>query len=120
MITYPSGRCQDFWRQLTTAEGGFRHLTAAALNLLEKNPVDVALIDIRMPIMDGLEMCRRIRKVLDKIWQQLPGTQLSQAGCPGPADRADCISSNPLLCPQLQFLTWENPVGVTGGKVSAG
>jgi CheY-like chemotaxis protein len=35
-----------------------------ALNLLEKNPVDVALIDIRMPIMDGLELCRRIRKVL--------------------------------------------------------
>jgi CheY-like chemotaxis protein len=33
-----------------------------ALNLLEKNPVDVALIDIRMPIMDGMELCRLIRK----------------------------------------------------------
>ncbi len=32
-----------------------------ALNLLEKNPVDVALIDIRMPIMDGIELCSRIR-----------------------------------------------------------
>lgn len=33
-----------------------------ALASMEKNPVDVALIDIRMPIMDGVELCRRIRR----------------------------------------------------------
>lgn len=33
-----------------------------ALELLEKSSVDVALIDIRMPIMDGVELCRRVRK----------------------------------------------------------
>jgi len=33
-----------------------------ALLLLESDPVDVALIDIRMPIMDGLELCRCIRQ----------------------------------------------------------
>lgn len=33
-----------------------------ALALIEKSPVDVALIDIRMPIMDGVELCRRIRR----------------------------------------------------------
>ena len=33
-----------------------------ALALLERNPVDVALIDIRMPIMDGVELCQRMRK----------------------------------------------------------
>lgn len=31
------------------------------LNLLEKHDIKLAIIDIMMPVIDGLEMCRRIR-----------------------------------------------------------
>jgi len=33
-----------------------------ALQLLERHRIDVALLDIRMPIMDGVELCRRLRQ----------------------------------------------------------
>ena len=32
----------------------------AALSCLEKEPVDIVLSDIRIPQMDGIELCRRI------------------------------------------------------------
>ncbi len=41
------------WKAYTAEEG---------LAILEKEEIDLALIDIMMPGMDGLEMCKRIRK----------------------------------------------------------
>ena len=41
------------WKAYTAEEG---------LAILDKEPIDLALIDIMMPGMDGLEMCKRIRK----------------------------------------------------------
>ncbi len=32
------------------------------LDILEKTPIDLALLDIMMPEMDGLEMCKKIRE----------------------------------------------------------
>ena len=42
--------------QVTLAEGGLQALAA-----FDKSPADVVLLDIRMPGMDGFEVCQRLR-----------------------------------------------------------
>jgi len=48
----------DLGYQVDTAYDGF-----AALELVKKNAYDVALLDLRMPGMDGLELYRKIRQI---------------------------------------------------------
>lgn len=54
---------------LLRAKGGYRVCTAAsgveALDVLEKERPDLALLDVVMPGMDGYEVCRRIRQKPD-------------------------------------------------------
>ncbi len=42
---------------VTVAESGEK-----ALNLLRKSIVDIAIVDVKMPVMDGLELLRRIKE----------------------------------------------------------
>jgi CheY-like chemotaxis protein len=48
----------DLGYQVDTANDGF-----AALELVKKNAYDIALLDLRMPGMDGVELYRRIREI---------------------------------------------------------
>ena len=45
---------------------GYEVITAqsgdASLRLIEQTPPDIALLDVRMPDMDGYELCRRLRQ----------------------------------------------------------
>ncbi|MFB7891443.1 adenylate/guanylate cyclase domain-containing protein [Microbacterium sp. NPDC056044] len=61
---------------------GFRVITAAtgeeALALLERHDVDLVLLDIMMPSIDGYEVCRRIRAVAR--WRFLPVVMITASG----------------------------------------
>jgi two-component system, NtrC family, response regulator HydG len=48
----------DLGYEVDTANDGF-----AALELIKKRPYEVALLDLRMPGMDGLELYRRMREI---------------------------------------------------------
>ncbi|HEY3111576.1 MAG TPA: response regulator transcription factor [Chloroflexota bacterium] len=55
--------------ELNLARRGYRPLIAsdglAALNLLEREPVDLVTLDLMLPDIDGYELCRRIREYSD-------------------------------------------------------
>ena len=55
--------------QLYLKEAGYRVVSAydgvAALNMLEKNHVDLIILDIMMPKLFGTDVCRQIRKTSD-------------------------------------------------------
>lgn len=48
------------WEELGVVLAGEALDGASALHLAEENPPDILLTDIRMPIMDGLELSRRV------------------------------------------------------------
>ncbi|MEM1180480.1 MAG: response regulator transcription factor [Acidobacteriota bacterium] len=52
---------KEGWRVETFPDG------AAAWESLESSPTDVVVLDIMMPRMDGLELCRRLRAVSESL-----------------------------------------------------
>lgn len=46
-----------------------------ALQMIQSNPPDIAVLDLRMPRMDGFEVCRRLRE--DPLYEHLPCIILS-------------------------------------------
>lgn len=55
-----------------------------ALRALEETMPDLVVLDIRMPGMDGFEVCRRVRE-----WSQVPIIMLSASGDVG--DKVKCL-----------------------------
>ena len=47
---------QDGYEIITAADGG------EALEQFRNNPVDLILLDVMLPVMDGIEVCQRIRE----------------------------------------------------------
>lgn len=45
----------EYFEVLTAASG------AEALEICEKNDIDIILLDVMMPVMDGFEVCRRLK-----------------------------------------------------------
>ena len=55
-----------------------------ALEVIEKELPDLIILDLRMPKMDGFELCRQLRE-----WSQIPIIILS--ACSGEMDKVKCL-----------------------------
>ncbi|MDZ4762609.1 MAG: response regulator [Alphaproteobacteria bacterium] len=66
---------------VTEAQNG-----AEALDLLERQPFDVVLLDVQMPVMDGCETIRRIRSS-DKAWRDMPVIAMTADAMEGDQER---------------------------------
>ncbi len=74
---------------------GFQTLAAhsgrAALEMLQWEPVDLVLMDVQMPDIDGLEATRRIRELEKKTGAHLPILAMTANAMQG--DRDKCLSA---------------------------
>jgi two-component system response regulator PilR (NtrC family) len=59
------------WLTIALSQDGFEVESAGsgedALKILDRTPIDLALVDLRMPGLDGLETLRRIKQVEDAV-----------------------------------------------------
>lgn len=70
--------------EVTCADHG-----AAALEILERSHFDLVLMDLRMPVMDGLEATRRLRS--DPRFKELP--VIAMTASDDPVDRQACYDA---------------------------
>ncbi len=92
----------------TLERAGFRVVVAGngeiALQTLNQEPFDAVLMDIQMPVLDGLTTTRRLRQ--DARWQNLPVIAMTAAAMT--EDQQECLAAGmndhvakPFLPPQL-------------------
>lgn len=58
---------------------------AEALQILEEEAVDLVVLDLMMPVMDGMEVCRRMRN--DPRFQRVPIIMLTARAQPADIER---------------------------------
>ena len=63
-ITLLSGLLKDFYKIKVAING------EKALSMVEKQPPDIILLDVMMPVMDGYETCRRLKS--ESRWKDIP------------------------------------------------
>jgi CheY-like chemotaxis protein len=68
--------------QVFVAKDGY-----SALNVLEKQPIDLVFLDLHMPVMNGYETTRAIRQ-LDERYSRIPIIGLSADGLPNSQHKA--------------------------------
>jgi CheY-like chemotaxis protein len=124
LVVDDDARSRDLLQQLLSLEGYEVHAAAggqAALALLADVVPDVAVIDLRMPGMDGLELCRKIRR-LARTGRELPLLVLT--GMDDDAVRqaaidagADQVLAKPVLRAELQqHLLLARRAATAGGR----
>lgn len=71
---------------------GFDVIMAAngleALNILQKSPISIILMDMQMPVMDGYETTQHIRQ--HRKWKEIPIIAITAHSLPG--DREKCLA----------------------------
>jgi len=86
-----------------------------AINMLEQQDYDVILMDIQMPVMNGLDATRYIRSKLPAPKNATPIIALTASMLPGDMDLCDEVGMNGHL--PKPFKTWQlisTLIGVTG------
>lgn len=73
------------------------------LQILDKDPFDVILMDINMPVMDGMECVKRIRNLSDKVKASIPIVAITGNARNFSADDYKAAGFTELLVKPLNF-----------------
>ncbi len=92
---------KQFGHRVHTAENGFE-----ALKTLENKNFDLILLDLQMPVMDGFETAKRIRKLSIKT----PIIAVTASAAPEDYDTCRAIGINGFIIKPLNITEFENIV----------
>ena len=73
-----------------------RDTPRAAVEFVRHNPVDLALLDMMMPGMNGVELATKIKEKCPQAHIVICTGYLVEAGCPEVRDRAEHVLHKPL------------------------
>jgi len=83
---------------VVTAEHG-----AHALDMVASTPCDLVLMDVHMPVMDGLEATRRLREHNDAAVREIPVVALTAGALTGDRDKALAAGMDDYITKPVRF-----------------